>query len=82
MNPDTGESEEMTIKVSNQRSDICDWVEDRFLRLIQEDRTDDAISFADEFFEWMDPRTYINESTHFYLEDELREVYRRAAEDA
>ena len=50
MNPDTGESEEMIIRISSERSDICDWVEERFLCLIQEDRTDDAICFADEFF--------------------------------
>ena len=75
MNPDTGESEEMTIRISSQRSDICDWVEERFLCLIQEERTDDAISFADEFFEWMDPRSYINESTHFFNQHELTELY-------
>ena len=65
MNPDTGESEEMTIRISSQRSDICDWVEDRFLCLIQEERTDDAIAFADEFFEWMDPNQLEQEETLF-----------------
>ena len=40
-----------------------------------ENRVDDALYFADEWFEWMDPNNYINESTHFYNEDELKELY-------
>ena len=70
------------LRISRQRDAIYDWVVGRFRVQISENDIDGAMALADEFFEWMDPRTYINESTHFYLEDDLREVYRRAAEDA
>ena len=70
------------LRISRQRDAIYDWVVDRFRVQISENDINGAMALADEFFEWMDPRTYINESTHFYLEDDLREVYRRAAEDA
>ena len=39
------------------------------------DRIDDALCFADEWFEWLDPNNYINESTHFYNVDELQELH-------
>ena len=69
-------------RLSEQRDAIYEGVVDQFRVLMAQDNIDGALALADEFFEWMDPRTYINESTHFYLEDDLREVYRRAAEDA
>ena len=71
-----------TERISAQRDSIYEGVVNQFCTLMANERIDDALALADEFFEWMDPRTYINESTHFYLEDDLREVYRRAAEDA
>ena len=48
---------------------------ERFRDLIAEERVDDAIQFANEWFEWMDPDNYINESTHFFDEYELKELY-------
>jgi len=63
------------LRISQQRDDVCEWIVDRFRLLIQEDRVDDALAFADEWFEWMDPENYINEQTLFYAEDELQELY-------
>jgi len=63
------------LRISEQRDDLCEWVVDRFRQLIAEDRNDDAICFADEWFEWLDPNNYINESTHFFDEDELAALY-------
>ena len=67
------------LRISQQRDAICDWVEDRFFQLIKEDRTDDAIEFANEFLEWMKPDDYINESTHFFNQHELTELYESLA---
>ena len=66
---------ELALKVSEQRDDICEWVISHFRDLMAEDRVDDALYFADEWFEWMDPNNYINESTHFFDEYELKELY-------
>tara|TARA_B100000945_G_C20424560_1_gene619709 strand:+ start:396 stop:641 length:246 start_codon:yes stop_codon:yes gene_type:complete len=75
MNTNTPEFEFMQLRVSGTRDNICEWVMDRFRVLIAEERVDDAIAFADEWFEWMDPDNYINESTQFYDEYELKEFY-------
>ena len=75
MTNQTPESEFMEIRVSGERDNICEWVMDRFRALIAEERVDDALAFADEWVEWMDPDNYINESTHFYDEYELKELY-------
>ena len=66
---------EFALQISENRDAICEWVVERFRDLIAENRTDDAICFADEWFEWLDPNNYINESTHFYNVDELTELY-------
>ncbi len=63
------------LRISQQRDDVCEWIIDRFRLLIQEERVDDALAFADEWFEWMDPENYIDEETLFYAEDELQELY-------
>ena len=63
------------LRISQQRDAICDWVEDRFFQLIKEERHDDAIDFANEYIEWMNPDLYINESTHFFNQHELTELY-------
>ena len=63
------------LRISQQRDDICEWVVARFRELMEEDRIDDAICFADEWFEWLDPNNYINEQTHFYNSDELVALY-------
>jgi hypothetical protein len=64
------------LRISEQRDDICEWMMTRFRELIADDRVDDALHFADEWFEWMDPEGYINEQTLFYNEDELAELYK------
>ena len=61
--------------ISSRRDDIYEWATGRFKQLMAEDRLDDALALADEFFEWLDPNNYINESTHFYNVDELTELY-------
>ena len=66
---------EFALQISENRDAICEWVVERFRALIAENRTDDAICFADEWFEWLDPNNYINEQTHFYNSDELVALY-------
>ena len=62
-------------RLSAQRDDIYESVVDRFRVLIAEDRHDDAIALADEFYEWMDPNQLEEEQTHYYNEEELEQVY-------
>lgn len=62
-------------RLSAQRDEIYDSVVDRFRVLIAEDRHDDAIALADEFYEWMDPNQLEEEETHYYNEEELEQVY-------
>ena len=66
---------EFALQISENRDAICEWVVERFRDLIAENRTDDAICFADEWFEWLDPNNYISEQTHFYNSDELVALY-------
>lgn len=66
---------EFALQISENRDAICEWVVERFRELIADNRTDDAICFADEWFEWLDPNNYINEQTHFYNSDELVALY-------
>jgi hypothetical protein len=63
------------LRISQYRDDIYDWACDRFKKLIAEDRVDDALAFADEFFEWLDPEQLDNEVTLFYDADELEQLY-------
>lgn len=70
---------ELALQISENRDDLCEWVISRFRYLIEQDRTDDAICLADEWFEWLDPENYINESTHWYDEHELKELYESIA---
>jgi hypothetical protein len=67
---------DLDVLISERRDTLCEWICERFRYLIAEDRMDDALSFADEWFEWMDPEGYINEQTLFYDEDELAELYK------
>ena len=43
--------------------------------MIEEDRHDDAICFADERFEWMDPENHEQEETLFFDERTLIQYY-------
>jgi hypothetical protein len=63
------------LRISQQRDAIYEWACDRFKQLIAEDRVDDALGFADEYFEWLDPEQLDNEVTLFYDEHELGEFF-------
>lgn len=63
------------LRISQYRDDIYDWACDRFKQLIAEDQVDNALAFADEFFEWLDPEQLDNEVTLFFDADELGELY-------
>jgi len=60
-------------RLSKQRDDIYDWACERFQELIKEDRNDDALAFADEYYEWLDPDQLDNEATLYFDVDELTE---------
>ena len=66
---------ELTLQISEQRDQICNWMVERFRHLLEEKRMEDAMAIGDEFFEWADPENYINESTLFYNEDALKQLY-------
>ena len=66
---------ELTLQISEQRDTICNWMVERFRNLLEEKRMEDAMAIGDEFFEWADPENYINESTLFYNEDALKQLY-------
>ena len=65
---------EDVLKLNTQRSTLILWIVERFQTLLAEGREDDACCFMDEWFEWMDRDTYINESTLFFDEEELNEL--------
>ena len=68
---------EVALKFNTQRSTLILWSVERFQTLLAEGREDDACCFMDEWFEWMDRDTYINESTLFFDEGELNELYKQ-----
>jgi len=61
-------------RLSAQRDDIYDYMCDRFKQMIAEDRHDDAMAIADEFYEWLDPEQMDLEETLYYDERELIEL--------
>jgi hypothetical protein len=63
------------LRISGQRDEISEWAVARFRELMEENRIDDAISFADEFFEWLDPEQLHNEQTLFYNEEQLQQYF-------
>ena len=71
----------ITERISAQRDDIYEWATTRFKELMVEERIDDALALADEFFEWMDPNQLDNEATVFYNEHELQERFYELTED-
>ena len=62
---------DLDVLISERRDTLCEWVCDRFRYLIAEDRMDDALYFADEWFEWMDPENHEQEETIFIDERTL-----------
>ena len=69
--------EEDALRLNTVRSDLILWIVERFQTLLAEGREEDACNFMDEWFEWMDKDTYINESTLFFDEEELNELYKQ-----
>ena len=67
--------EEDRLKLNTQRSTLILWIVERFQLMLAEDRHNDALAFMDEWFEWIDKDSYINESTLFFDEEELNELY-------
>ena len=70
--------EEDVLRLNSVRSDLILWIVERFQTLLAEGKQEDALCFMDEWFEWMDKKTYINESTLFFDENELKELYESA----
>jgi len=68
----------LQVRLSAQRDDIYDWACDRFKKLIAEERVEDALAFADEFFEWLDPEQLDFEETLYSCYDEIRESYEQS----
>ena len=67
--------EEDRLRLNTQRGDLIYWIVERFQYLNAEGDQGDALAFADEWFEWIDKDSYINESTLFFDGDELHELY-------
>ena len=63
------------LRLNVVRSDLILWIVERFQLMLAEGRECDALAFMDEWFEWVDKETYINESTLFFDENELNELY-------
>ena len=63
------------LRLSAQRDDIYEYMCDRFKTLIAEDRHEDALALADEFYEWLDPNLLEEEETHYYDERELIKLH-------
>lgn len=61
--------------ISARRDDIYEWATDRFKQLMAEDRIDDALALADEFYEWLDPEQLHSEETLFYNEEQLQQYF-------
>jgi len=70
--------DEDVLRLNSVRSELILWIVERFQTLLAEGKHDDACYFMDEWFEWMDKDTYINESTLFFDENELKELYKSA----
>ena len=68
---------EDALKLNTQRSTLILWIVERFQLMLAEERHNAALAFMDEWFEWMDRDTYINESTLFFDEEELNELYKQ-----
>ena len=67
--------DEDVLRLNTVRSELILWIVERFQTLLAEGREEDACNFMDEWFEWMDKETYINESTLFFDSDELKDLY-------
>ena len=68
-------------RLSYQRDIIYDYCCERFKELMVEDRHEDALAIADEFFEWLDPEQLEEEETMYFNEEELLELYAQRFSD-
>ncbi len=68
--------EKDALRLNTVRSDLILWIVERFQYLLAEGDQCDALAFMDEWFEWVDKDSYINESTLFFDEEELNELYK------
>jgi len=68
--------DEDALRLNTVRSELILWIVERFQLMLAEGRECDALAFMDEWFEWMDKDSYINESTLFFDEEELNELYK------
>ena len=68
--------EEDALRLNTVRSDLILWIVERFQLMLAEDRHNDALAFMDEWFEWIDKDSYINESTLFFDVEELKDEYK------
>ena len=66
---------EEALLISQRRDAIYEWVVSRFKTLMAEERVDDALCFADEYFEWLDPNQLDDEETLFFDANELKALY-------
>ena len=66
------------LRLNTVRSTLILWIVERFQSMLAEGRHGDALAFMDEWFEWVDKDSYINESTLFFDENELKELYKSA----
>ena len=65
-------------KLNKQRSELIYWIVGRFHELLAEGKDEEGFALMDEWFEWVDTKTYINESTVFFDGDELHELYEQS----
>ena len=70
--------DEDVLRLNTVRSTLILWIVARFQSMLAEGRHGDALAFMDEWFEWVDKDSYINESTLFFDENELKELYESA----
>ena len=68
------------LRISQQRDDIYDAVVAQFRVHMANDNVDNALTLADEFYEWMDPNQLENEPTLFFNEHELAALYEQLTE--
>ena len=68
--------DEDALRLNTVRSELILWIVERFQLMLAEERECDALAFMDEWFEWMDKETYINESTLFFDVEELKDEYK------
>ena len=72
--------EQEVARLSEIRDNQCDTNIDRFRQLMSEERINDAMALADEWFEWLHPDMADKEQTVYSHESELRRAYLKLTE--